>query len=176
MNFEKRRVLVNSLFTLQSNYCPLVWMCHSRTMNNKINHLHERCLRIVYSDKTLSFEKLSEIDRSVPIHIKKRQILATEFFKESKNLAPTIFSEIFSKGSVQDNLRHNSEFSVPNVKSTFHGTEILSYLGPKIWDLVPKELRELSRLSVFQKAIKKWKPQNCPCRLSKKYIQNLGFI
>ena len=102
MNFEKRRVLVNSLFTLQSNYCPLVWMCHSRTMNNKINHLHERCLRIVYSDKTLSFEKLSEIDRSVPIHIKNLQILATEFFKESKNLAPTIFSEIFSKGSVQN--------------------------------------------------------------------------
>ena len=77
-------------------------MCHSRTMNNKINHLHERCLRIVYSDKTLSFEKLSEIDRSVPIHIKNLQILATEFFKESKNLAPTIFSEIFSKGSVQN--------------------------------------------------------------------------
>ena len=69
-------------------------------MNNKVNHLHERCLRVVYSDKTLSFEKLSEIDRSVPIHIKNLQPLATEFFKESKNLVPTIFGEIFSKGRV----------------------------------------------------------------------------
>ena len=142
-------------------------------MNNKINDLHERCLRIVYSDKTSPFEKLLETDRSVPIHIRNLQILATEFFKESKDLAPTIFSEVFSKRSVRYNLRHVFEFSVPNMKSTFHGTESLSYLGPTLWDLVPKELKELSSLSAFKKAIKKWKPQNCSCRLCKKYIQNL---
>ena len=107
-------------------------MFHSRTMNNKINHLHERWLHIVYSDKMSSFEKLIETDRSVPMHIKNLQIFATEFFKESKNLAPTIFSEISSKRSIQYNLRHASEFSVSNVKSTFHGTEMLSYLGPKV--------------------------------------------
>ena len=97
MNFEKRQILVNSFFTSRFNYCPLVWMFHSRTMNNKINHLHERCLRIMYCDKSSSFEKLLETDRSVPIHIRNLQILATEFFKESKDLAPTIFSGVFSK-------------------------------------------------------------------------------
>ena len=106
--------------------------------------MHERCLRIVHSDKTSSFEKGLETDRSV-----------NEFFKESKDLAPTIFSEVFSKRSVQYNLRHASEFSAPNVKSTFHGTESLFYLGPKIWDLVPKELKGLSSLSAFKKSIKK---------------------
>ena len=130
----------------------------------------------MYSDKTSSFEKLLETDRSVPIHIRNLQILATEFFKESKDVAPAIFSEVFSKRSVQYNLRHASEFYVPNVKNNFHGTESLSYLGPKIWNLVPKELKELSSLRAYKKAIKKWKPQNCPCRLCKKYIQNLGFI
>ena len=114
---------MNSFFTSQFNYCPLVWMFHSRTMINKINHLHERCLRIVYSDKTSSFEKLLETDRSVPIHIRNLLILATEFFKEGKDLAPAIFSEVFSKRSVQYNLRHTSDFSVPNVKGTFHGIQ-----------------------------------------------------
>ena len=123
-------------------------MFHSRTMNNKINHLHERRLRIVYSDKTPSFEKLLETDRSVPIHNGNLQILA-------KDLAPTIFSKVFSKRSVQCNLRYASEFSVPNLKSTFHGTESFFYLVPKIWDLVPKELKELSSLSAFKKTIKK---------------------
>ena len=32
----------------QFNYCPLIWMFHSRTMNNKINHIPERVLRLVY--------------------------------------------------------------------------------------------------------------------------------
>ena len=82
----------------------------------------------MYSDKTPSFEKLLETDRFVPIRIRNLQILATEFFKESKDLATTIFSKIFSKRSVQYNLCHASEFSVPNVKSTFHGTESLPYL------------------------------------------------
>ena len=72
------------------------------------------------SDKTSSFGKLLEIDRSVPIHIRNLQMLAAGVSKESKDLAPTTFSEVFSKQSVQYNLRHASEFSVPNVKSTFH--------------------------------------------------------
>ena len=67
-------------------------------------------------------------------------------------------------------------FFVLNVKSTFHGTKSFSYLEPNIWDLVPKELKKLSRLSAFEKASKKWKPKNCSCRLCKKYLQNLGFI
>ena len=48
MNISKRRILMNSFFNSQFNYCPLVWMFHSRSVNNKINRLHERVLRIVY--------------------------------------------------------------------------------------------------------------------------------
>ena len=91
-------------------------MFHSHKMNNKINHLQERCLRKVCSDKS----HLLETDRSVPIHIRNLQILAAGLSKESKNLAPTIFSEMFSKRSVHYNLGQTSEFSVANVKITFH--------------------------------------------------------
>ena len=79
---------------------------------------------------------------------------ATEFFKGRKDLAATSFSDIFSEQSVQYNLHYASELSVPNVKNTFHGTESLSYLGPKIWDLVLKEPKELSSISTFKKPIK----------------------
>ena len=48
---SKRKLLMNAFFKAQFCYCPLVWMCHSRSMNNKINRLHERCLRIIYNDK-----------------------------------------------------------------------------------------------------------------------------
>ena len=64
-------------------------------MNNKINHLQERCLCIVCSDRTLFFEKSLETDRSVPIHIRNLQVLATGHSKESKDLTPNIFIEFF---------------------------------------------------------------------------------
>ena len=58
MGTAKKRILMNAFFAWQFSYCPLVWMCHSRTNNNKINRLHKGCLRIVYNDKQSSFNEL----------------------------------------------------------------------------------------------------------------------
>ena len=45
MDLTKRRLLMNSFFSSQFSYCPLIWMCHSRTVNNKINKLNEDVYR-----------------------------------------------------------------------------------------------------------------------------------
>ena len=86
MNIGKQRLLMNSFFASQFNYCPLVWMCHHRSVNNKINRLHERCLRIVYSDSMSSFEDLLHKDRSVSVHVKNIKTFAIEIFKVSNKL------------------------------------------------------------------------------------------
>ena len=52
MPFKKKRTLMNAFIESQFSYCPLVWMFCSRTINNKINHIHERALRLVYLDYT----------------------------------------------------------------------------------------------------------------------------
>ena len=59
MGINKRLILMKSYIFSQFNYCPLVWMCHSRSLNNKINRIQERALRIVYRDWTwASLQKL----------------------------------------------------------------------------------------------------------------------
>ena len=69
---------MNSFFISQFDYCSLVGMCHSRLMNNKIKRLHQKYLRIVYSDKTLFFEELLDKDGSITIHTRNLQVLATD--------------------------------------------------------------------------------------------------
>ena len=120
MSITKRKLLMNSYLTSQFNYYPLTWMCNSRTVNNKINRLHERCLHIVHSDKTSSFEKLLEKDGSVTIHTRNLQTLATEMFKVYKNLSPAIIADLFHVRQNNYNLRHDSYFATPNVKSVYH--------------------------------------------------------
>ena len=71
MSILKRHILMNAFFKSQFNYCPLVWICHSRINNVKISRLHERCLRIIYNDETSSFENLLEKDGSVSIDNRK---------------------------------------------------------------------------------------------------------
>ena len=108
-------------------------MCHSCENNNKINRLHERCLIIIYNDKRSSFNALLEKDGSVSIHERNIKILAPEMFNVSKNLAPPQMHEIFKlNDQLQYNLRYNSLFSRPPVKSVNKGTESLLFLGPKV--------------------------------------------
>ena len=159
------------------SYCPLVWMCHNGANNNKINRLRERCLQIVYNDKQSSFNEFLERDGSVSIHMRNIQILATEMYKLINNLSPPIMNRVFKLNSdSRYNLRQISQFSRSLVRSVYHGTESISYLGPKIWDILPDDYKTIQNLDTFKIKIKKWKPENCPCRLCKVYIDRVGFL
>ena len=139
--------------------------------------LHERCLRIIFNDKRSSFNALLEKDGSVSIHETKIKILAIEMCKVSKNLAPPQMHEIFKlKEQSHYNLKYNSLFTRSLVTSANKGTESWSFLGPKIWDILPDTYRDLPDLNSFKVALKKWRPVNCPCRICKVYIPNVGFI
>ena len=74
------------------------------------------------------------------------------------------------------NLRYTSEFIIPSIHSVYHGSESASYLGPKLWELIPTVIRQIDTLSGFKKSIKEWKPTNCLCRICKIYIPNVGFL
>ena len=172
----KKRILMNTFFTSHFSYCPPVWMCHSGTNNNKISRLHERCLGIVYNDRYLSFNELLEKDGSVSIHMRNIQILATEMYKLVNNLSPTIMNRAFKlKSDSRYNLRQILQFFRSLVKSVYHGTESVSYLGPKISNILPDDYKTVQNLDTFKIKIKKWKPENCPCRLCKVYIDRVGF-
>ena len=105
-------------------------MCHSRINNRKMNRLHERCLRIIYNDKTSSFENLLEKDGSASIHNRNLQVLATEIFKITRGISSSIIKGIFEPRTEHpDHLRCISQFSASLVSIVFHGTD---FLGPKI--------------------------------------------
>ena len=95
MELGKRRMLMNAIFNSQFNYCSVIWMCHSRALNNKINRLHERCLRMIYNDKTSTFKELLEKDHSLSIHYRNIQGLAIEMYKVANEMSPEVMNEPF---------------------------------------------------------------------------------
>ena len=54
-------------------------------------------------------------------------------------------------------------------------TETISFWIPKLWSLVPQNIKDSGYLPCFKKNIRKWKPK-CPCRLCKTFLQHVGFI
>ena len=109
MNVKQKRTLMKSFFESQFGYCPLVWMFYSRGGNNKINHLHERALRIIYKDN-ITFEELLEKGGSYFIHHKNIQSLAIELFKINTNLSNNIMYDIFQTRGIRYNLRSQTDF------------------------------------------------------------------
>ena len=81
VTLNKCRILMKFVIISQFNYCPLIWMIHNRGLSNKINHMYERALRIVYDDYSSSFEDLLNIDKSVTIHQRNLQQFAIEILK-----------------------------------------------------------------------------------------------
>ena len=81
-------MLFKSFIISQLNYCPMVWMCHGRGLDNIINNIHERVLRIVFQDKRSSFETLLKRDKSTWIRTKNLQYLPAELFKVNNELSP----------------------------------------------------------------------------------------
>ncbi|MCH2405854.1 MAG: reverse transcriptase family protein [Nitrosopumilus sp.] len=168
---DKLRLIMKTFIESHFNYCPLIWMCHSRDLNNKINKLHERALRVVYKDSNLTFEQLLEKDTSFTIHERNLQKLAVEMYKVKHNLSPLPFRNLFKPAS-----RGNAEWVLPKVRTVNKGLETIRYRGPKTWELVPKEIKESTSLSIFKDKIKDWKPSGCNCRLCKTYIKDVGYI
>ena len=100
---------MNAFITSRFSYCPLVWMTHSRTMNNRINIIHVKTLRPVYKgEKNLSLDYLLKKDKSASIHQRNLQILATEIYKARNGLGPEIMKDIFHSVQKPYNLRNDS--------------------------------------------------------------------
>ena len=109
--------------------------------------LHERFLRIIYNDKQSSFTELLNKDNSVSIHIRNIQRLAIEMVKFYNGLLTPLMNNIF-------NLRLVSEFSRPMVKSVYQGIESISYLRPKIWDILPEKRKNIDNLEHLKRRLK----------------------
>ena len=160
----------------QFAYCPLTWMFHDRTVNQKINRVHERALRIVYEDDISSFDELLKKDQSVKIHHRNIQLLAVELYKTKHDISPLIMKDIFLPKIVQeDNMRTQSDFLLPPVKTVHYGHDSLRYFGAVVWDMIPSNIRNIDTHEKFKNKIKTWLP-NCLCRLCKEYVQGIGYV
>ena len=110
MNVSKKRIIVKSFIESQFRYCPLIWMFHSRALNNKINRIHKRALRITYNDKSSSQGELLIKDRSVTIHNRNIRALAIKIYKVMQAISPPLLNEVFVPRQCNYELRGNNFF------------------------------------------------------------------
>ena len=120
----------------------------SRSSNNRINYLHEQALKIVCNEDFLGK------DNSVSIYHLNTRLVAIEPYKAKNNLSSKLMLELFQRREVNYNICSQTDFSLRSVNTNSYGLKSLTYLAPKIWNLVthninlqPAFLNLLERLS-----------------------------
>ena len=94
-------------------------------------------------------------DGAVSMHHRNIQALAIEIYKIKNDLSTEILSNTFTQRTQNHHgLQNASDFQIPFVRTVYHGTESISYLGPKTWDRVPVEKKNAISLNSFKAQIK----------------------
>ena len=62
------------------------------------------------------------------------------------------------------------------VNTRRYGLNSLSYFVPKVWHMIPLEIKNINHLRKFKTENRKWAPENCSCNLCRSYVHNLGFV
>ena len=113
-------------------------MLNSRALNNKVNRLYEKALRLVYRNK---------------ISLRNLKILATEICKAKNDLIPEIMKDIFCFVEKTYNLKSNSTLKRSCNDSLYFNTENISSLAPEIWEFVPNEIKHAVSLESSEKKL-----------------------
>ena len=176
MASHQRRLILNSFITSRFSYCPILWMFHGRKLNERINHIHERALILVYKDFNTSFQEMLIENNSLNFHHRNMQKLVTEIFKVKSGWSPELMKDVFKFIGKPYSLQATSHFRSRKIRTTKYGIETPSHFGHKIRNLVSNEYKTIESLADFKAKIKPWVPENCPCRLCKTYIHQIGFV
>ena len=110
----------------------------------------------------MTFHLLMKMCNSVRVHHRNIQLLAVEIFKALNKLSSSLTTELFQIKKTKYDLCKGDILISRNVKTVYCGTESISYLAPKIWELIPTDIKNCKSRNCFKSKIKLWIPYDCP--------------
>ena len=114
----------------------------------KLERMQERALRALFLNKQSSYN--APLDKGDLITLQNRILkdIAMLMYKVKHKLCPTKISELFHVHCTPYNLRV-AVFSIPRFKTKKYDKQSLSYLGPRLRNRLPGEIRTLLNSDEF---------------------------
>ena len=164
LNLSQGKILYNFFILSQFNYCCLVWIFCSKTLQNKINQIQKRALRIAYNEPNLNLDKLVELDKSTTIHIKNILTLLTEVYKTTRGENPIFMNKILTQTKQYYNLRITNLVSFPKVIGSKYGTNTFVFHATQLWNQVLDSIKNEPNAKCFKvKLTRNWQVIKCTC-------------
>ena len=135
LSFELNKILINSYFMANFNYCPLVWVFSNTVSLKKIENLQKRVLRFLYKSYNTPYENLLLKFGFSPMNVKRLRTLCVEIFKTLNSLNTSFMKEIFSLRQTDRPIREKYKLNldIPSYNQVTFGRKALTFFRPKTW-------------------------------------------
>jgi hypothetical protein len=156
---------INSNFT----YCPIVWHFCSKKQTRNIEKIQERSLRFVYKDFNSEYNELLQKANRDTMHVMRLKRILTFVYKCVNNIGPSFLHSMFSLKVSNYNLRNTFLLEQPRVHTVLHGLNSIMYHGPKLWNILPKNMKNINSVKKFKYILKKYGNVLCDCSYCKPF-------
>ena len=79
-------------------------------------------------------------------------------------------SELLNLRNINYDFRSEIDFELGPIYTTVYEVRSLKKFAPKIWNIVPTDVRNSDSLSEFTTKINSWRPVTCPCNLCRTFV------
>ena len=138
-----------------------MWHFSSAALSQEVEKVQERDLRLLYNDSFSSYNSLLIKEERPTMEVSRLRRLAIEVFKTLKSLNPDFVPTYFKKSS--HSASRKDDFVVNRAKTATFGEKSLRTVGPKIWNSLLKDVKDLTSLQKFTEFIKTWYGPECKC-------------
>ena len=78
--------------------------------------------------------------------------------------------------NASNNLRSGVTITRRNIRTNKFGFDTITTIGAVLRRNLPNDIKNSDSLNIFKHRIKQWTPDNCPCKICRNFIKNLGYI
>ena len=151
---EKSKLAIYKAFIASNfNYCNCVWAFASKSNLVKLDKINERAIRMIYNDKTTTYDTLLMEKGHLDIFRICYKSLCIMMYKIWNGISPPYLNDMFNVRKSHYDMRDNKTYTLPTYKTKKHGYNSLSYLGPKVWNTLDKKLKNTSSPDTFKKKV-----------------------
>ena len=115
----------------------------------KIEKIHERALRSLYSDSTSPYEDLLSKAKKCTMRISRLRALCVEIYKTISKSNPPFKQDIFKLKQTTRSARNPNELIHHRPNQVTFGSKSLLSQGPQIWNALPKEIKLAENIQKF---------------------------
>lgn len=151
-----KRTIYKSYISCNFNYCPLVWMFAGKTNMDKLEKTNKRGLRFVLNDNEAGYDSLCSEENQLNVYRRCIKAVAIQMYKVKNQLAPIFVQDLFTRRESTYNMRDSDLFNIPRFKTVNYGRKSFRYYGPKLWSVIPLDVKEMGSLKCFKNALTNW--------------------